>query len=358
MGDIVFAPMLQLLTRRGVRFEFLHRVDRLELNVPGDRVRAIHLTRQDRPLGGGALDPLVRVGGLPCFPSRLAGELLESGQPATLDLERDGAGGHGEAAVLRDGDDFDVLVLAVSLGAVPTVAAELIERCDGWRAMVESVRTVPTQALQLWLGPDEQTLGWPVPGAVVSGYITPFDTFASMSHLLAVEDWPDADRPRTLAYFCSALREQAPDTTHEAARDTVEGNANRFLDHDIGQFFPAAVRQEAREGAGSGRGGFDWDLLRGADGLPGVDRLGAQHIVASVDASDRYVQSVPGSGCRRLRADQSGVDNLALAGDWVASGLDAGCLEAAVLAGVQAANVVRGRPLRDGVIGTWPGGIE
>ena len=346
------------MTRRGVRFEFLHRVDRLELNVPGDRVHAIHLTRQDRPLGGGALDPLVRVGGLPCFPSRLAGELLESGQPATLDLERDGAGGHGEAAVLHDGDDFDVVVLGVSLGAVPTVAAELIERCDGWRAMVESVRTVPTQALQLWLGPDEQTLGWPVPGAVVSGYVTPFDTFASMSHLLAVEDWPDADRPRTLAYFCSALREHG--ARHDPrSRPRHGGGERQPLSRPRHRpVLPRCGAPGGAEGVGSGRGGFDWDLLRGADGLHGVDRLGAQHIVASVDASDRYVQSVPGSGCRRLRADQSGVDNLALAGDWVASGLDAGCLEAAVLAGVQAANVVRGRALRDGVIGTWPGGIE
>jgi uncharacterized protein with NAD-binding domain and iron-sulfur cluster len=74
-----------------------------------------------------------------------------------------------------------------------------------------------------------------------------------------------------------------------------------------------------------------------------------------VDPSDQYVQSLPGTGARRLRADESGYDNLFLAGDWINSGLNAGCIEAAVMAGIQAANGVRGRPLTEGVIGTWYG---
>ena len=76
---------------------------------------------------------------------------------------------------------------------------------------------------------------------------------------------------------------------------------------------------------------------------------------ANVDPSDRYVQSLPGSGAHRLRVDQSGVTNLVLAGDWTNCGLNAGCVEAAVMSGIEAANVIRGRPLTDGLAGHWYG---
>jgi uncharacterized protein with NAD-binding domain and iron-sulfur cluster len=43
-----------------------------------------------------------------------------------------------------------------------------------------------------------------------------------------------------------------------------------------------------------------------------------------------------------LRPDESGYDNLA-AGDWTDSGMNAGCIEAAVLSGLKAANALLGR---------------
>jgi hypothetical protein len=45
-----------------------------------------------------------------------------------------------------------------------------------------------------------------------------------------------------------------------------------------------------------------------------------------------------------LRSDESGYDNLVLAGDWTDSGdLTPGCIEAAVLSGLQAATALLGR---------------
>jgi uncharacterized protein with NAD-binding domain and iron-sulfur cluster len=70
------------------------------------------------------------------------------------------------------------------------------------------------------------------------------------------------------------------------------------------------------------------------------DRLGAQYYRANLDPSDRYVQSLPGSGRYRLPPGRTGFDNLAVAGDWTACGLDAGCLEAATRSGVLAARAV------------------
>ena len=60
------------------------------------------------------------------------------------------------------------------------------------------------------------------------------------------------------------------------------------------------------------------------------------------------------TGRFRLRADASGYANLSLAGDWTDNGLNAGCIEAAVVSGIQAANAVRGRPLLDRVAGYYP----
>jgi uncharacterized protein with NAD-binding domain and iron-sulfur cluster len=256
----------------------------------------------------------VRVGGLPCYPAAPA-------------LRAAGA----QRAVLRSGADFDDVVLATSLAPLRAACAELVAADPRWRAMTDGIGTVPTQALQLWLREDEAALGWPYPGATVSGYVTPFDTYASMSHLVAREDWPDGDRPRSIAYFCSALRDDdgaAPGT----ARATVSANARRFLDEHAGHLWPGAVGRDGR---------FRRELLCG------------ELVRANVAPAERYVQALPGTGSLRLRAGASGFDNVVLAGDWIDCGLNAGCIEAAVLAGTQAANAIRGRPAADGVLGRW-----
>jgi uncharacterized protein with NAD-binding domain and iron-sulfur cluster len=71
--------------------------------------------------------------------------------------------------------------------------------------------------------------------------------------------------------------------------------------------------------------------------------MATQWVTANVDPSDRYVQSVAGSDRYRLRPDESGYENLFLAGDWTDCGLNAGCIEAATISGLQAANAVLGR---------------
>jgi uncharacterized protein with NAD-binding domain and iron-sulfur cluster len=57
------------------------------------------------------------------------------------------------------------------------------------------------------------------------------------------------------------------------------------------------------------------------------------------------VLSVPGSSKYRLRAGESGFSNLYLAGDWVRTSLNAGCVEAAVMAGMDAAAALSGDPI-------------
>jgi uncharacterized protein with NAD-binding domain and iron-sulfur cluster len=346
MGDVVFAPLYEALRRRGVRFELLHRLDDVVPSADGRGIEAVELTRQVplRP-GVATYHPLVRVGDLPVFPDHLDPAQAHVADAALhLPLEaHDCPCPDGSTVRLEAGRDFDQLVLAVSIGMVPHVASQLVARSEAWQGMVGEVRTVATQALQLWLGPDERTLGWEDPAATVTGCGDPFDTFASMSQTLAFEDWTDG-APGTAASFCAVLDERVAVGTDP--RGEVAAAAARFLDERAGNLWPHAARPDGR---------FRWDLLAGvADGATGVDALRSQYVRANVDPSDRYVQSLPGSGSHRLRADESGYNNLVLAGDWIDTGLNAGCIEAATLSGLQAANVVLGRPLDDRTTGFRP----
>ena len=49
-----------------------------------------------------------------------------------------------------------------------------------------------------------------------------------------------------------------------------------------------------------------------------------------------------GSVKHRLPSGQSGFENLALAGDWTRNGIDGGCVEAAVISGIEAAESITG----------------
>jgi uncharacterized protein with NAD-binding domain and iron-sulfur cluster len=339
MGDVVFAPIYQALRRRGVEFEFFHRVDALHVDVTRRAIDAITMGRQVRLAGGLHYEPLTTVRGLPVFPSSPLSDQIEP-RPGIGCLESHLSDDRADAEtrVLRRGVDFDHVVLAVSLGMVELVAAELIDDRPEWREMTTHIRTVATQAFQIWLRPDEPTLGWAHPGVTTSAYIPPFETWASMPQTLWAEDWPDHDRPRTVAYFCGSLDAEWPTTKGYAdyvrqCDERVHAEAVEFLDNHLKLYLPGAVDEQ----------GFAWGLLSGADGRRGRSALASQHVSTNIDPSDRYVQSLPGTDRYRLRSDESGYDNLVLAGDWTDSGLNAGCIEAAVLSGLQAANALLGR---------------
>jgi uncharacterized protein with NAD-binding domain and iron-sulfur cluster len=349
MGDVVIAPLYQALRRRGVEFEFFHRLDALHLDDGHQAIDAITMGRQVRLAAGVAhYEPLTVVKGLPVFPEApIAAQIAGESERADLESHfesRDDA----EKRVLRRGIDFDHVVLAVSLGMVDIVARELVEDRPEWQEMTARVRTVATQAFQLWLRPDEPALGWDRPGVTVSAYLRPFETWASMPQTLWAEDWPDDDRPGSVAYYCGSLDAGWPPTVSDQEyvaryRAQVHTDAAEYIDRNLGVFFPKAFDER----------GFDWQLLSGVRGQRGVAALATQHVSVNIDPSDRYVQSVPGSDKYRLRPDESGYDNLVLAGDWTDCGMNAGCIEAAVMSGLEAANALLGRGRFYRIRGYW-----
>ena len=291
MGDIVMAPLYEALRKRGVHFEFFHRVDALHLDRRRQTVEAVTVGRQARLADGvDEYHPLTAVQGLPVFPNAPLTSQIQGGDGQD-DLESHfGRRGDAETRVLRRGKDFDHVVLAMSLGMIPVVATELIDDRPEWRDMTTHVRTIATQAFQLWLRPDEPALGWSKPGATISAYVRPFETWASMPQTLWAEDWPDGDRPGTVAYFCGSLNAPWPTTEDGSAysrrfRDLAHAEAADYTDRYLGLFFPNALDQN----------GFDWALLSGVNGERGLAALETQHVSVNIDPSDRYVQSVPGS---------------------------------------------------------------
>jgi len=348
MGDVVFAPLYLALARRGVRFEFFHKLTDVGLSPPGDaspHVEALAFEVQAKVAARGEYQPLVDVEGLPCWPSRPDFSQLVGGERLAargLDFESQWDAEVAETRTLRVGRDFDFVVLGVGLGTIPYVCRQLLERDARWRSMVEHVKSVPTQAFQLWLDRDVRELGWSERAVNLSGFVEPFDTWADMTHLVPRESWTRP--PQTIAYFCSVLADAwAPPAGAAAGREVVAEATARvrdasvaFLNGEIRELWPAAQ---------AANGEFRWEFLSdGGVRSRGAARFDTQYLTANVRPSDRYSQALPGSTRYRISPLDRSYDNLTVAGDWTNSSLNMGCVEGAVMSGLLAAHALSGLP--------------
>jgi uncharacterized protein with NAD-binding domain and iron-sulfur cluster len=337
MGDVVFAPLWEVLKKRGARFDFFHRLENVRIadGSPGERpyVDELEFDVQAKTLGGAEYRPLVDVRGLPCWPSEPDWSQLVGGQRLKdegCDFESHWDRRHAEKKTLRLGTDFDFVILGVGIAAIPHVCRELVARDPRWQAMVDHVKTVPTQALQVWMSEDMKALGWNDGPVNISGFVEPFDTWADMTHLASEESYGDG--VRAIGYFCSVLPDAPAERTARPSypnerRAEVKENAIRFLNRDIVHLWPGAV----------GKQGFRWEILVGSSAMPagasaeGQSRFDAQYWRANVNPSDRYALSLPGSLRYRISPLDHTYDNLTIAGDWTECGLNQGCVEAAVM---------------------------
>jgi uncharacterized protein with NAD-binding domain and iron-sulfur cluster len=363
MGDTVFAPMYEVLKKRGVAFRFFHRLETVRLADPedlaqGERayVKALEFDVQAKVADGEEYAPLIDVGGLPCWPSKPDYSQLVDG--SKFEREKRDFESHWDrrkaTKTLHVIQDFDFVVLGVGIGAIPYVCPEFIQRDRRWRDMVTHLKTVNTQAFQIWLREDMEQLGWPDPPLALSAFVHPFETWADMSHLIREESWNV--EPRAIAYFCSVLndsvasRDITASSYPKSRRLEVQENAIRYLNNDIAQLWPKAVKR---------RGKFRWDLLMDPrEKTPGRKtrdenraRFESQHWTANVNPSERYVLSLPGSQKYRISPLDNTYDNLTIAGDWTTCGLDAGCVEAAVISGRLAAHAISSLPALEDIVG-------
>src|SRR5262249_25260140 len=93
-----------------------------------------------------------------------------------------------------------------------------------------------------------------------------------------------------------------------------------------------------------GTGPLEWTALVDSAGGVGEARFDTQFWRANIDPTERYVLSVTGGTAHRLPADGSGFADPYPAGGSTRNGLNAGCVEAAVISGLQASRAICGHP--------------
>jgi hypothetical protein len=71
-------------------------------------------------------------------------------------------------------------------------------------------------------------------------------------------------------------------------------------------------------------------------GAVGEDRLRAQYWRVNSDPTEQYVIASAGTSAVRLRADQTGFDNLLIAGEWVDTAVNISAIESTAMAGMRA----------------------
>jgi uncharacterized protein with NAD-binding domain and iron-sulfur cluster len=361
-GDSVIAPIYECLKRRGVRFEFFRKIENVELNDEKNQVSAVTLRVQATTQGGTLYQPL-EAGSWPARPrDSVLQEGQEIGQLPPGELESYWSKFREKQVTrIEVGRDFDLVVFAISLGAIPFVCKELLAAQPAWRDMVANIGTVETQSLQIWMDQSSHALGVndrlnPAIGeddtGLGAGFAVPFDGFSDFSQLLSHEQWPSSNMPRSLWYFSDVLK-TPPDSPNlsdhaypKARRADVVRNSKHFFEVQLGRLLSKLSTSP---------GGSNYKHLvvpNPSTATTNAARLDQQWIRANVEPSDRYVQALSGTTRFRLPAGRSQhFVNLYLAGDWTFNGLNVGCVEATVMSGMLAANDLLGEPHAKGVIG-------
>lgn len=362
MGDTVFAPIYEVLKKRGVKFAFFHRATNLSLSGDKKQIDAIEFDVQADVIGGyTAYDPLFDLtfkdgSVLPVWPEEPNWTKLNQGDALRERLQAAGqtldSAWCDEKITTRNitnGIDFDYVVLGISVAGVKMITPELAAASEDWKNMVNNLATVQTHAVQLWMQPALENLGWKDGATIQTTYEEPTDTWAVMTEVMKYEVWTGDNPPLSLHYFCGPLPGPAEPPLDDSIypqtkRDEVRKNAMAWLDAHIAHLWPDAADRQ----------GFNYDLIHDPDpGGSGRAKFDSQYWRANVDPSERYVNSYPGTTKYRLRSDQSGFMNLFLAGDWTISSVNGGCVEAAVESGMAASRGICGVPAK---IPNYPGG--
>lgn len=307
MGEAVFAPIYEVLRRRGVAIEFFSRVT--SLTMEASVATEITVERQAIVRAGRTeYAPLTVIRDTPCWSKHpdttqlsavIEGELYADANTASVGRE-----------TLRVGADFDRVVCAMP---APVTARALVGIDNNpWLSGIREIPTVATVHLQTWHAQPLDALGW-TPGArAVGGFAQPFNTLLDAGAVLSREGWA-SPRPQGLLYACGPLDDaQAHDAPALAARF-------------VAAHYAAVLPDEKTP-------------------------LRTSFLRVNTDRAERYVLCVPGGLKHRPRPSDEGHPNLTLAGDWTRTGIDIPCMEGAVVSGLRAAEAISGEDFE--VIGT------
>ncbi len=374
-------PAYEALKSRGVRFQFFHKLESVGLSDhDGEKtVESLTFTVQARTKDGAEYDPLLQVPlkadsfrvwpNHPLYeqleaPNSLRGINLESWWdpvPSTATTKVVERGG--------DGEGFDVVVWAAPPPTMRYSGAALIHPTTGSETLIRAsmMASTPTMEYQIWTsvpttGPDERTeggrstsFGWPElntgPDPTYHRYAAatfpnPLDGVVDFTDLMDFEIWPESDRAKGLIYFCGQFEDvdivadpmlADPDTPKRA----LERGWGEVMQTQrrMGNVIPGT---RVPEGSRTDPALADAELLWAPEGMEGMERVRYQYVKVNIDPPERYMQGPPGTAEQRMFPWETGVANLAVAGDWVYTGFNSGCFEGAVIGGALAAFAVSG----------------
>ena len=348
MGETVIGPMYEVLRAQGVRFEFFHKLRGVTVaprgtltHVDAPSVTELVFERQAEIAGGADYRPTFVDGGLVCWPSQPLWDQLVDGdqlRAAGVDFESHWSPHRGAERRLRRGVDFDRVISAIDLSSFKplndvdrSIFADVLAHSPRLRALAEALPMIPSVAAQLWMRPTLEDLGWTAGRPAMVTWAYPQDVWADMSAVLAHESWGDVDPPRSLHYLTGVwgaptdlyARPSTAADTPRLALDDVTRRTYEQLDRHVASIWPKAV---------ASTGGFDRALVRDV------------YLRANIDPAECCVGSPTDTAHLRPRADESGVDGLILAGNWVRSGVNSTCVEQATMTGLAAARAITGLP--------------
>ncbi len=357
-ADTMITPIYLVLKNRGVKFKFFHKVAQVHYSDSGT-IEKVSMAEQVT-LKNGTYNPTYTFKGLDVWPGEPLYDQIDNQQAKALkegeyDLEEAWCGWNNVGQIsLEKGKDFDYVVLGIPidvLGGNEGICKEIIDNNMAWKNMYNHVKSIPTMSMQLWIKPTLKKLGmnltdWGFPEGSLPNLVTYADpqySFIDMSQVLPYEDWQE-NEPGLLMYYTGSFLDPEvipPFSDYRYPHDQMERImrvSEQWLRDKMGWFFPNATTLEYPEG-------MKFDVIHDFSKSAKTDyaRLKTQFFRANVNPTDRYTLSLPGSNKYRLRADESGFDNLILTGDWINFGVNVGYYEGAIIAGLQAGQVLRNK---------------
>lgn len=322
MGDIVFAPLYQVLeARQPGCVKFFSRLADISAGADG-RIQSIDISIQAVTNGGAPYQPLVSVKNLLCWPNQPNWDQLQNGgvlQNDGVDFESSFCTVSAGSETLKVDQDFDRVILAIPPAAILKTPASFTNGKMDWQMALQGSSSVATQSLQLWLSPTNQQLGWTLGTTVLTAFAEDYDSWGDMSHVLPMETWSGANTPRALGYFVGCLPvPQDPPPAPGSMEQAVTQLADQWMTQSLSTLWPNYVQGQV------------------------VSRFDS----ANFDGSDLYVLTPGGTNVssRFSSASTAGFPNLYAVGDWTRTRFSGGCFESAIESGMLASRAISGIP--------------
>ena len=356
VGDVVFAPIYEVLKDRGVNFRFFHKVKDLTLDKNNPRlVDQIRITKQVNVINS-EYDPLIDVKGLPSWPSspkyeEIVKEQADLMQENNIDLEsfwtrwsnvyEERFNEPLPEVTLKIGQDFDIVVYGMPVATLPHLCPELLQMSPALKAAYTFVGRTTSIQLQLWINED-----W---SKIKEG---PYNMYTALNrqndefmfadcNYLKLEDWDSLDVNTSGSQFVTFMTniEECPPRNNTQFVFEQQAKADKLVISKIENaesfrtFWPGAFNE----------GQFDWNILTDPENRVGKGRFDAQYLRVNINPSDRLTQFHSGTSKYRITTDGAGFDNIYFTGDWIQNGYNC-CTEGAITAGLLTAKAISGFP--------------